>query len=151
MINRTLQCPHCGGAVTEYKTPTPTADIIIEIPTPDGAPGIVLIERKYEPYGWALPGGFMEYGETLETTARREAKEETDLVITGLHQLHTFSNPSRDPRKHTLTTVFVAQATGTPVGGDDAAKARIFPIDQLPKDLVFDHNEILEYYLRSRS
>jgi len=90
-------------------------DIIIEIATEDGRQGIVLIKRKYPPYGWALPGGFVDYGESLEQAAVREAKEETSLDIQLQCQMHTYSDPKRDPRKHTISTVFIAQAKGNPV------------------------------------
>ncbi len=150
MINRQLKCPDCGSSVTEYTNPAPVVDIIIEMPLPDGSPGIVLIERKHEPYGWAIPGGYVDYGETVETAAIREAKEETNLDITGLRQMHVFSDPMRDPRSHTISTTFMARASGEPQGGDDAKTAKIFPVADLPQNLVFDHNTILDHYLQVR-
>jgi len=135
-----MQCPHCKTEINVYRNPTPTVDIIIEL---DG--GIVLIARKNPPLGWALPGGFVDYGESYEDAAIREAKEETGLTIQLLRQLHTYSNPDRDARQHTATTVFIARAQGTPVGADDASEARIFTRETLPS-LVFDHARILDDY-----
>ena len=137
-------CPHCGGELAGYRNPLPTVDVIIEI-----AGGIVLIKRKNPPPGWALPGGFVEYGESLENAAVREAFEETGLTIKLTEQLHTYSKPGRDPRFHTISTVFLATAQGVPTGGDDAAEAAIFNQDQLPP-LAFDHHEILNDYYQSR-
>jgi 8-oxo-dGTP diphosphatase len=150
MVNRQIICPNCGTAVAEYKSPMPVVDIIIEMPTAAGRPGVVLIERKNEPHGWAIPGGFVDYSETVEAAAVREAKEETGLDIRNLRQMQVFSDPARDPRYHTISTVFIAEAAGTPRGGDDAAAARVYSLDALP-DLVFDHAGILDVYLRRRS
>jgi ADP-ribose pyrophosphatase YjhB (NUDIX family) len=125
--------------------PIPTVDIIIEL---NG--GIVLVRRKNPPEGWALPGGFVDYGETLETAAIREAKEETDLDIKLTRQFHTYSDPQRDPRHHTITTVYVAEAQGTATAGDDAGEVAIFRKDKLPEKIVFDHNEILKDYFARR-
>ena len=108
---------------TAHRNPMPTVDIIIEIPDQ----GLVLIERANPPLGWALPGGFVDYGESLEDAARREAREETGLAVNLLGQFHTYSDPKRDPRQHTITTVFVAQADGTPQAADDARSLAIFP------------------------
>ncbi|MGD2079500.1 MAG: NUDIX hydrolase [Nitrospirota bacterium] len=127
------------------KSPRLTVDVIIET---EG--GIVLVERKYPPHGWALPGGFVDYGETLEEAAAREAREETGLDVEGLRQFHTYSDPRRDPRGHTVSTVFAARATGTPRGGDDAKEARAFPRDALPGGMAFDHGKILEDYLKEK-
>ena len=124
------------------KTPLVTVDIIIEI---DGR-GIVLIERKNPPHGWALPGGFVDYGESLEQASVREAEEETSLDVRLVEQLHTYSDPRRDPRHHTISTVFIATAKGTPAAGDDAESARIFTEDDLPRPIVFDHARILSDY-----
>lgn len=137
-----LTCPACGAAVRSYRNPIPTVDIIIEM---NG--GIVLIERRNPPYGWALPGGFVDYGETLEQAAVREAREETSLEIAGLRLLGCYSDPARDSRMHTITTVFVAQGSGTPCAADDAAKLRLFSADDLPTNLCFDHASILQDYL----
>ncbi|HPJ97072.1 MAG TPA: NUDIX hydrolase [Syntrophales bacterium] len=136
------QCPHCGGELECYRNPFPTVDIIIEIPSR----GIVLIKRKNKPFGWAIPGGFVDYGETLEEAAVREASEETGLEVELLRQWHTYSDPKRDPRHHTITTVFIARADGEPVAADDAQEAAIFRADNLPEPLVFDHLDILQDY-----
>ncbi len=128
------------------RNPLLTVDIIIEC-----AGGIVLIERKNPPYGWALPGGFVDYGETLEQAAMREAKEETSLDVTLVEQMHTYSDPRRDPRHHTVSTVFIATATGIPRGADDARQAAIFQANALPSPVVFDHREILSDYYQYRS
>lgn len=125
--------------------PRLAVDIIIET---EG--GIVLVERKNPPHGWALPGGFVDYGETVEEAAAREAREETGLDVEGLKQFHTYSDPGRDPRGHTVSTVFVARARGIPRGGDDARTARAFPREALPGEMAFDHGKILEDYLEER-
>src|SRR5512145_1842124 len=117
--------------------PYPTVDVIIRT-----GGGIVLVRRKHPPLGWALPGGFVDAGESLETAAEREALEETGLAVRLGRQFHTYSDPARDPRRHTLSTVFLADAEGEPRGGDDAAEARIFPPGELPP-LVFDHARII--------
>lgn len=123
------------------KNPLLTVDIIIEI---DG--GIVLIERKNPPYGWALPGGFVDYGESLEKAAVREAKEETSLDITLKKQFHTYSDPDRDPRHHSVSTVFIAGSDGIPKAGDDAKNLNIFSQNTLPEPIVFDHRDIIAHY-----
>ncbi len=105
----------------------------------------MLIERKNPPYGWALPGGFVDYGESLESAAAREALEETGLRLTDLQQFHTYSAPDRDPRHHTVSTVFTARANGSPIAGDDAGSAAVFTEKSLPP-LVFDHGTILHDY-----
>jgi 8-oxo-dGTP diphosphatase len=126
------------------KYPRPTVDIIIEV-----SPGeVVLIERLNPPYGWALPGGFVEYGETLEQAARREAKEEVGVDLEALQQFHTYSEPERDPRGHTISTVFIAKASGELKAGSDAKRLKIFSLTQLPEKLAFDHKQILKDYLR---
>jgi 8-oxo-dGTP diphosphatase len=139
-----MQCPHCEKEITVHRNPTPTVDIIIDI---DGR--IVLIKRKNPPYGWALPGGFVDYGESFETAALREAKEETGLDVTELAQMHTYSNPGRDARMHTASTVFTGRAAGVPQAGDDAGEVRLFGQDDLP-GLAFDHAEILADYFSGR-
>jgi ADP-ribose pyrophosphatase YjhB (NUDIX family) len=128
--------------VMRQRNPVPTVDIIIDI-----AGKIVLIKRKNPPAGWAIPGGFIDYGESAEAAARREAKEETGLDITELRQFHTYSEPERDPRQHTLSVVFVAKARGKPRACDDAADIGLFDQDTLPADLAFDHRQILDDYL----
>jgi len=126
---------------TAYKNPTPTVDTIIEI---DG--GIVLISRKNEPLGWALPGGFVDEGESVEHAAWRETLEETGLEVELTQLFYTYSDPRRDPRQHTMSTVFIGTARGTPEPHDDAADARIFKLDALPLNIVFDHARILAHY-----
>ena len=125
-------------------SPVPTVDVIIR-----AGGGIVLVRRKNPPLGWALPGGFVDAGETLEAAAAREALEETGLAVRLERQFHTYSDPSRDPRQHTISTVFLADAAGVPRGGDDAAEALVFPAGDLPP-LVFDHAQILADYLSGR-
>lgn len=132
--------------MSERKHPVPAVDIIIEIEFPDGRTGIVLIERKNPPYGWALPGGFVDYGETLEQAAIREAREETSLEVELLQQFHTYSDPSRDPRRHTISTVFIARASGWPEAADDARRAGVFSKEEINFPLAFDHRQILEDY-----
>jgi 8-oxo-dGTP diphosphatase len=139
-----MRCPHCLKTIKLYKNPVPTVDIIIEVNDE-----IVLIKRKNPPYGWALPGGFVDYGESYETAARREAEEETGLAVTNLQQFHTYSNPGRDPRQHTASTVFIAKADKKPVAGDDATEAALFTKETLP-DLVFDHGKIVADYFATK-
>lgn len=127
------------------RNPVPTVDLIIEYNE-----GIILIERKNPPDGWALPGGFVDYGETLESAARREAKEETGLDVELIRQFHAYSDPKRDPRHHTITIVFVAHAKGRPVAGDDAKELGIFTENTLPDKIAFDHRAILEDYFLGR-
>jgi purine-nucleoside phosphorylase len=129
-----------------YKNPVPTVDIIIET---EGEK-IVLIKRKNPPFGWALPGGFVDYGESLEEAAVREAREETSLEVNLVRQMHTYSDPNRDPRRHTLSTVFIARAQGTPRAGDDAKDLGVFDFHDLPSPLAFDHARILKDYFKQR-
>lgn len=138
-----ITCPQCGREITTYQNPLPTVDIIIA-----HAGGVVLIKRKNPPHGWALPGGFVDYGETVEHAAVREAKEETNLDLEGLVLFGVYSDPARDPRHHTITTVFTAVGQGELKGQDDAAEAGVFALDDLPP-LVFDHALILRDYQRS--
>ncbi|MCB9742991.1 MAG: NUDIX hydrolase [Alphaproteobacteria bacterium] len=128
-----------------YRNPTPTVDVVVEL---DG--GVVLIRRRNPPEGWALPGGFVDEGETVEAAAAREVMEETGLVVRLTELLYVYSDPARDPRKHTMSVVFTGVASGAPVGQDDAAEARVFPIDALPSPLAFDHGQILADYKRFR-
>ena len=127
-----------------HKNPFSTVDIIIEVDE-----SIVLIKRKNPPYGWALPGGFVDYGESLEHAAVREAREETSLDIELVRQLHTYSNPGRDSRFHTISTVYIARAEGTPTAADDASDVGLYTKDNLPEPLCFDHGLILGDYFAS--
>ena len=140
------KCPQCGDVTRRRRNPVPTVDIIIEYRDQ----GLVLIERANPPHGWALPGGFVDYGESMEAAGVREAREETGLTVTLLGQFHTYSDPRRDPRQHTITTVYVAQGFGTPQAADDARRLAIFAPDQLPPVLAFDHSLILSEYLKVR-
>jgi 8-oxo-dGTP diphosphatase len=124
------------------RNPAPTVDIIIEL----NSGGIVLIRRKNPPPGWALPGGFIDYGESAEAAAAREALEETSLQVQLVELLHVYSDPDRDPHKHTIATVFIAKASGVPQGADDAAEAAVFCEHSLPAPLAFDHARILRDY-----
>ncbi len=129
----------------EPRNPFPTVDIIIEF-----AQGIVLIERMNPPHGWALPGGFVDYGESVESAARREALEETGLALTELRQFHVYSDPRRDPRMHTMTTVFVAKGQGRLRAADDARSAVVCDTDSLPSEMAFDHRGIVNDYVEWR-
>ena len=140
-----LSCPACGVQVKSYRNPFPTVDIIIELQD-----GIVLIERRNPPHGWALPGGFVDYGESLERAAVREAREETSLEVTNLRLLGCYSDPGRDERMHTISTVYMADGVGQPQAADDAANVGIFRLDSLPKPLCFDHDAILADYTARR-
>jgi 8-oxo-dGTP diphosphatase len=130
----------------DHKNPLPTTDMIIEMP----GGGVVLIERKNEPHGWAIPGGFIDYGESAEHAALREAKEETGLEVELIEQFHAYSAPHRDPRHHTIAIVFIGRASGKPRGGDDALRAEVFSEDDLPSPLAFDHAEVLADYFAYR-
>ncbi len=125
----------------KYRNPVPTVDIIVQYKGK-----IVLISRKNPPYGWAIPGGFVEYGESLEEAAAREAQEETSLKIRLVEQFRVYSRPDRDPRQHTITTVFIAEGEGIPKAADDAAEIGLFTEEDIPEDIVFDHKEILQDY-----
>jgi ADP-ribose pyrophosphatase YjhB (NUDIX family) len=127
------------------RNPFVTVDIIIEINDK-----IVLIQRANPPYGWALPGGFVDYGESLEASAIREAKEETSLEVTLKEQFHTYSDPDRDPRHHTVTTVFIGKGAGTLKAADDAKRLGVFTENDLPDPIVFDHQKIIDDYFRYR-
>ncbi len=140
-MKETLTCPNCSAEVQRYRNPFPTVDIIIRIEN-----RIVLIERSNPPLGWALPGGFVDYGESLESAARREALEETGLTLKNLQQFRAYSDPQRDPRHHTISMVFEADGSGQLQAGDDASGARLFPLDSLPAPLCFDHSLILADY-----
>lgn len=136
-----VTCPYCGHHVELYRNPIPTVDIIIRM---NG--GIVLIRRKNPPHGWAIPGGFIDYGESAERAALREAKEETSVDVFELEQFRVYSDPARDPRHHTLTVVFTARGQGQPKAADDAAGIGVFTKGNLPSPLAFDHAVILEEF-----
>lgn len=126
--------------------PYPTVDIIIELKQ-----GLVLIKRANPPYGYALPGGFLDYGESLEEAARRETKEETNLKLKNLRQFYTYSDPRRDPRFQTISTVYIAQGVGSPKHGDDAADLEVVAYrDLLRREYAFDHKQIIEEYLKKK-
>ncbi len=140
-----VSCPECGHLVYRYRNPIPTVDIIIEIGT-----GVILIKRRNPPHGWAIPGGFIDYGESAEEAAVREAAEETSLDVTELCQFRVYSAPDRDPRHHTLTVVFTARAEGVPRAADDALEIGVFQRESLPSPMAFDHEKILRDYFLSR-
>ena len=144
MARKTIQCPKCKNEIEVYQNPVPTVDIIIEIESK----GIILIKRKNPPYGWAIPGGFVDYGESLEEAAVREAKEETNLDVKLIKQFHTYSDPKRDPRHHSISTVYIAKGKGTPQAKDDALEIEIFDESNLPDEIAFDHRSILKDYFR---
>jgi ADP-ribose pyrophosphatase YjhB (NUDIX family) len=133
------------GAEPRPRNPVPTVDVIIEY-----GGGIVLIERRNPPPGWALPGGFIDYGESAEAAAVREAMEETNLRLDGLRQFHVYSNPKRDCRMHTITTVFAARGVGEARAADDARALKVFRRDEIPDEMAFDHRSILEDYFSDR-
>ncbi len=130
-------------------TPLLAADALIELIDQPGRP-FVLIERAYPPYGWAVPGGFVDVGETLEHAAIREAKEETSLDVKLTALLGIYSDPKRDPRNHTVTAVYLAEATGLPKAADDAKNFGLFTFDNLPDTLAFDHAQVLADYQNYR-
>lgn len=131
-------------------TPQLAADAIIELIDREGRP-IVLIERRNPPFGFAIPGGFVDVGETLEQAAVREALEETSLSVELKALLGCYSDPARDPRGHTVTAVYVAEACGEPRAADDALNLAVYAVDALPTDLTFDHATVLADYLRYRA
>ena len=130
----------------QLQSPFATVDTIIEI---NGE--IVLIKRTNPPYGWAIPGGFVDYGESLEDAAKREALEETSLKVENITQFHTYSDPKRDPRFQTISTVYTATATGTPKADSDAAEVKLFKENNLPEQMAFDHRQILNDYFKSKN
>lgn len=126
------------------KTPYLTVDCIIRYKQ-----GIVLIQRRHPPEGWALPGGFCEIGETVEDAVRREIREETGLELENLAQFRVYSDPARDPRFHTVSVLFTADGKGVLRGGSDAKVAKVFKLDALPKEIPFDHRTIIEDYTQN--
>lgn len=129
------------------RNPYLTVDVIIEIEDENGEQGVVMIERKNPPHGWALPGGFVDYGESLEAAAVREAKEETSLDVELTRQFHAYSDPGRDERQHNVTVVFIARAIGGALEArDDARRAGVFGENSLPPEIAFDHADILSDY-----
>jgi ADP-ribose pyrophosphatase YjhB (NUDIX family) len=144
MARQTIPCPKCQNEIEVYQNPIPTVDIIIEIESK----GIILIKRKNPPYGWAIPGGFVDYGESLEKAAVREAKEETNLDVKLIKQFHTYSDPKRDRRHHSISTVYIAKGKGIPKAKDDALEIGIFNESTLPEEIAFDHRAILKDYLK---
>lgn len=138
-----IPCPQCGAPVTRQRNPSLAVDIIILV---EGR--VVLIERRNPPLGWALPGGFVDYGESLEQAAVREAAEETCLELMELRQFRAYSDPDRDPRGHVVSVVFSAVGRGTPRAADDARKIKLFSPQALPSVLAFDHARILADYFR---
>ncbi len=132
--------------IMSHRQPKLTVDVIIKC-----GEGIILIERKNPPYGWAIPGGFVDYGETVEDAALREAKEETSLDVKNLKQFYVYSDPHRDPRGHTVSVVFTGEADGTPKAGGDAKNIGIFTKTILPDNIAFDHKKILTDYFRTMS
>lgn len=147
MAQKKKTCPYCGKEFSEYQNPIPTVDIIIEVENQ----GIILIKRKNFPYGWALPGGFVDYGETVEEAAVREALEETSLSLESMRQFRVYSDPKRDPRHHTISVVFTARAQGIPRANDDAVDLGIFTRETLPAPIVFDHDKIINDYFKERN
>ncbi|GAP94971.1 NUDIX domain-containing protein [Leptolyngbya sp. NIES-2104] len=133
-----------------HRNPAPTVDIIIELVDRPHRP-IVLIERLNPPHGWAIPGGFIDYGNSAEKTAQLEAQEETGLEIDLVDLLGVYSDPNRDQRQHTMSITYIATAIGEPKAGDDAKNVRVIDIWQIPKNLCFDHDRILHDYLQYRN
>ncbi len=129
-----------------HKSPALTVDVIIRYKG-----GVILIRRRNPPFGWALPGGFVDYGERVEDAARREMREETSLELEDLKLFGVYSDPKRDPRGHTVSIVFTAKGKGEATSGDDAKELRIFNKDNLPEDIAFDHKEILRDYFKKEA
>lgn len=136
-----LSCPNCGYEIKQYRNPFPTVDVIIRY-----GGGVVMIERKNPPRGWAIPGGFLDYGESAEEGARREMREETGLELENMELFTVRSAPDRDPRFHTVTVVFTADGVGELEAGDDAGDARVVQLEDLPEVIAFDHRSVLEEY-----
>lgn len=141
-MKKTIVCPACGNSVSIYANPTPTVDVVIYDPDR----GVVIIRRKNPPHGYALPGGFLDEGEQAELGAVREMKEETGLDVELIGLLGVYSRPDRDPRQHTISTVFTGRAKNPEAlkAGDDAAEAAWYRLDSLPGPFAFDHARILQ-------
>ncbi len=141
-MQKPLLCPKCSAIVKKHDNPYPTADVIIY----DEDKGIVLIERSNIPLGFAIPGGFVDVGESVEEAAVREMKEETNLDVELLGILGVYSKPDRDPRFHTMTVCYAAKAKDSSLlkAGDDAKKASFYKLDELPEKLCFDHAKMIE-------
>lgn len=146
MKSKTQVCPHCGGNIRIYRNPLPTVDILIQ-----RNDRVLLIRRKNVPHGWALPGGFIDYGESAETAAVREAREETALEVFNLHLMGVYSRPDRDPRFHTISIVYTAEARGTSKASDDAAGLGWFDHRKLPSPMAFDHEQIIRDFFDEHS
>ncbi|MBN1826951.1 MAG: NUDIX hydrolase [Candidatus Eisenbacteria bacterium] len=147
MSKESKRCPHCGGEVERYRNPFPTVDLIL---MDQNETGLWLVERRNPPKGWALPGGFVDYGEDLPEAAAREGREETNLEVEILGQFRAYGDPGRDPRFHTVTVVYAAHGRGEAKGGDDALRARFFLWGALPETMAFDHREIIADWLAER-
>lgn len=142
---RHLTCPACGAEV-----PIPFPLVAVDALVEDAQGRVLLIRRLYPPPGWALPGGFVEPDETLETAVARELREETGLESMRVEQFRAYSGPGRDPRHPMVSMIFTVQARGELQAGDDAGEARYFSLDALPDEIAFDHRRILEDYAHAR-
>lgn len=131
---------------TEYKSPALCVDVIVDM----GSGLFALVKRKNDPQGWALPGGFVDEGESVEYAALREVQEEIGLDVELIRQFHVYSEPTRDPRRHTASVVFIARGKGEPKAGSDAGEVQLFHEHNLPQEIAFDHRQILRDYLLNR-
>lgn len=145
-----MKCPECGTIISKYRNPFLTVDILIECTNPYGEHGLVLIHRKNTPKVWAIPGGFVDYGESVEDAACREALEETSLKVDLVRQFHCYSDPLRDKRQHNISVVFVAKAFGVPKAADDADNIGLYNSNNLPDVIGFDHKKILNDYFTNK-